>query len=372
MKIIVDHKIPFLQGVLEPFAEVSYIPGNLINANDIKDADALLIRTRTICDQKLLNNSRVRFIGSATIGFDHIDTKWCEQNGISWTNAPGCNAASVEQYCSAALLYWADTHKVDLTSMTIGIVGVGNVGSRVARSCELMGMRVLLNDPPRQRKEGSRLFTSLDDILEEADIISFHVPLTREGVDKTFRLVNDPFLSKTLEEVLLINTCRGEVFDSRAIIDSVNDGHILPPIIDCWEREPAISLHLLDRSFLGTPHIAGYSQDGKANGTQQIVRALARHFDLPLTDFIPEGLATPDQPLISLPETLSHQQLLKEAVLHTYPIVEDDKKLRADPYKFEDLRGSYRIRREYQAFQVSDVMGKKQIELLRKFNFNTK
>jgi len=353
MKIVADDKIPFLKGALEPFAEIVYLPGSKINPSDVSDADALIIRTRTKCTKELLQNSRVAFIGTSTIGFDHIDIDYCNSNGINWTNAPGCNADSVEQYVSASLLYWARMQKINLKTLTIGIVGVGNVGSRVAKTCKLLGMQVLLNDPPRARNEGSEEFTDLNEICEKADIISFHVPLTPKGVYKTMHLVDDSFLSKTKKDVLIINTCRGEVTSTKALLKAINNKSIQAPIIDCWENEPQINLELLEKCFLATPHIAGYSQDGKANGTQQIIMALSRHFNLSIRDWEPENIPNPDNPEIIInSKNKSDQAILTEAVLHTYPIWEDDKRLRDNPSIFEKLRGDYPIRREYKAYKV--------------------
>lgn len=353
MKIVADDKIPFLKGILEPYAEMIYLPGSKISPADIADADAMLIRTRTSCTQELLRKTKVAFIGTATIGFDHIDTGYCETHGIEWTNAQGCNADSVEQYITAVLLHWASVHNKSLHEQTIGIVGVGNVGSRVAKGCELLGMKVLLNDPPRARKEGADKFTDLNEICQKADIISFHVPLTMKGIDKTHHMADENFLSKIKADVLLVNTCRGEVTSTNALLSAVNEGIIQAPIIDCWENEPIINIELLEKCFIATPHIAGYSQDGKANGTQQIIRALSTHFDLPLNNWKPEGLPNPDYPNIIIdPKNKSDQEILTEAVLHTYPIWEDDKRLRENPTKFEELRGNYPIRREYKAYTI--------------------
>ena len=196
MRIVADEKIPFLKGVLEPFAQVSYLPGDQISKGTLTRADALLVRTRTFCNELLLSGTAVSFVGSATIGTDHIDTQWLNLQSIRWVNAPGCNADSVEQYVSAALLYWLHQHQAEPNEVTIGIVGVGNVGSRVANSCKRLGMNVLLNDPPRARQEGSAGFCSLDELIRESDIITFHVPLTSTGQDKTYHLVNDHFISK--------------------------------------------------------------------------------------------------------------------------------------------------------------------------------
>ncbi len=194
MKIVIDDKIPYIKGALEPFAEVVYLPGKETTPEVVKDADAIITRTRTKCNQNLLEGSTVKYIATATIGFDHIDTEFCKEAGIEWTNAPGCNAESVNQYIASALFSWSMRKRTDLTGKTIGIVGVGHVGSRVAKLCKTIGMSVLLNDPPRERAESPEQFVSLKTIQQEADIITFHVPLNMEGEDATFHLVNEDFL----------------------------------------------------------------------------------------------------------------------------------------------------------------------------------
>lgn len=371
MKIVADDKIPFLRGVLEPWAEVLYLPGDQIRSADLQDADALLVRTRTTCDEDLLRNTRISLVASATIGTDHLDTDWLEHRQIAWVSAPGCNADSVEQYVSAALLFWMTQHRAQPEDLTIGIIGAGNVGSRVARSCSLMGMRVLLNDPPRERAGDKEDFHPLDRLLQQADILSFHVPLTHSGPDKTYHLLNDHLISSLPDETLLINTCRGEVFVTRSVIDGIQSGRLLPPVIDCWENEPTVPVRLLDQAYLATPHIAGYSQEGKANGTTRIIRALARHFHLPLTDWTPASLPDPEHPLIRIDGTgKSPFEVLREAVHHTYPIWEDDDLLRKNPLQFKSLRGSYRIRREYPAYRVDpELLTAEQISLLSHFRF---
>ena len=183
MKVVADDKIPFLKGVLEPFADVVYLPGKNISNNDLKNADALLVRTRTKCNEALLKGSTIKFIGTATIGFDHIDSDYCGRHQITWTSAPGCNSSSVQQYIGAALLKLQHDRGYILKDKTIGVVGVGNVGSKVAKLAESLGMKVLLNDPPRAMLEGSSGFVSIDRILKESDIISLHVPLNRTGRD---------------------------------------------------------------------------------------------------------------------------------------------------------------------------------------------
>jgi erythronate-4-phosphate dehydrogenase len=356
MKIIVDNKIPYINGALEPFSKVVYLNGVETKPAVVADADALVTRTRTKCNKALLENSAVRFIATATIGFDHIDTAYCAGAGIQWQNAPGCNAESVNQYMASMLFSWAQQRETTLRGKTIGIVGVGNVGSRVAKTCETLGMKVLLNDPPRERVEGPGQFVSLQSVMEQSDIISFHVPLSMEGMDKTYHMVDAQFLASLGKRPLLVNTCRGEVFDTDAVKLARIKGAIIGLVIDCWEDEPAPDLELLDMVDYATPHIAGYSKDGKANGTTASVRAISRFFGLGINDWEPTGVEPPPTPVIELDgRGLSDEEIIAEAVLTTYRIEEDDRALRDNPGLFEKLRGDYPVRRESHAHTISAV-----------------
>ncbi|GET29786.1 4-phosphoerythronate dehydrogenase [Prolixibacter sp. SD074] len=202
MKIIIDDKIPYIKGALEPFAEVVYLPGSKTTPEVVKDAGALITRTRTKCNRELLEGSGVKFIATATIGFDHIDTEYCSETGIEWTNAPGCNSGSVEQYIASALAVLSQKRHFALSGKTLGIVGAGNVGKKVARIAGAYGMKVLLNDPPRERAEGKSNFVSLDEILAQSDIITLHVPLNMAGEDKTFHLADDAFFAKAKKKTI--------------------------------------------------------------------------------------------------------------------------------------------------------------------------
>lgn len=374
MKIIVDDKIPYIRGVLEPLAEVEYVPGQGINKNTIRNAEALIIRTRTRCNRDLLDGSRVQFIATATIGFDHIDTAFCSGAGISWTNAPGCNSESVNQYMASALTHWAAEKNIQLANKTIGIVGVGNVGSKVARTAEILGMNVLLNDPPRERKEGPDGFVNLKRILDKADIISLHVPLNMEGADKTHHLAGEDFFRSWKNPELLVNTCRGEVMDTQALLNHNKDQNQTDFIIDCWENEPDIDLNLLELSITGTPHIAGYSRDGKANGTALCIQALSRHFSLGMDNWVPDKIEKPHFPFIILNgESMSPEEIFHSAIQSTYEVMHDDRSLRQNPGEFEKLRGDYPVRREFSAFTImcSNIDQSTQ-EKLKYLGFNIK
>jgi erythronate-4-phosphate dehydrogenase len=348
MKIIIDNKIPYIQGALEPFAEVVYLPGNLTTAEAVRDADVLVTRTRTICSREVLEYSKVKLIVTATIGFDHIDTEYCQAAGIKWTNAPGCNAESVNQYIASALFSYAVPRGIDLKSKTIGIVGVGQVGTRISKTCEILGMKVLLNDPPRERSEDTSQFVSLSTIQEQADIITFHVPLNLDGMDKTWHMVNGNFLGRLKKRPLLINTCRGEVFDTEAVCVATQKGDLSGLIIDCWENEPGLDLRLLDLVDYATAHIAGYSKDGKANGTKASVRAISKYFGLGIDNWEPSGVEGPANPVVAIDGSSGvEHSILAEAILSTYQIEDDDRALRENTGLFEQLRGDYPIRREF-------------------------
>jgi erythronate-4-phosphate dehydrogenase len=371
IRIVADDKIPFLKGALESFASVTYIPGKQINRDALIKADALLIRTRTKCNAELLEGTPVKFIASATIGFDHIDTGYCREKGIEWTNAPGCNSSSVQQYIASAILRIAGESDNDLREMTLGIIGVGNVGSKVEKLARLMGINVLLNDPPRERKEKSINFVSLDRILKESDIISLHVPLNMDGDDKTWHMFDKETIEKVKNRSWLINSSRGEVIDTEALKNAVTDDKLSGVIVDVWEKEPEIDIPLMHMSYLATPHIAGYSSDGKANGTAMAVRALGKWFDFPLDNWFPGNVPKPSDPIISIDGSREDLEILKKAVFHSYNIVEDDVKLRFDPSRFEKIREEYPVRREFNAYSVKLTGGSKNAaSMLADLGFN--
>ena len=356
MKIIIDDKIPYIRGAFEGVAEVVYLPGPKTTREIVKDADAIVTRTRTICNEELLKGSEVKFIATATIGFDHIDTDYCDRAGIKWTNAPGCNSKSVEQYIASALMVLAERKKIQLKDLIIGIVGVGNVGSKVAVVCDLLGMKVLLNDPPRERAEGSDAFVSLDQLKEEADIISLHVPLNLKGEDATYHLGNESFFSSLTRKPILINSCRGEVLETNAVKSALKTGKLSGFVCDCWENEPDIDPELLDLTDLATPHIAGYSKDGKATGTCMSVHAISNYLGLGLNNWQPSGVELPEHPIIELNVSgMSEQEIISKAILSTYDICQDDSLLRNHPEQFEQLRGDYATRREFPAYSIRAV-----------------
>ena len=354
LKIVADDKIPFLKGILDPYVDIVYLPGAKIMHADVADADAIFTRTRTHCNESLLHQSRVKLIVTATIGYDHIDTAYCEANGIRWVNAPGCNSSSVQQYITAALLVLAKEKGMYLPDMTLGVIGVGNVGSKVAKAGAALGMRVLLNDPPRAEKEGEAAFTSLEQLLKESDIVTCHTPLTKEGPYPTHHLSSHNFFNQMKNGAIYINSSRGAVTDSAALKEAAQS-KLSAYILDVWEGEPNLDLELLKNALIGTPHIAGYSSDGKANGTAVCVREFCRFFGLDvLKEWYPDTIPAPPMPtVISIDcEGKTEQQVFYEAVTHTYPVWEDSLRLKQMPAEFEKQRGDYWIRREFGCFTI--------------------
>lgn len=330
MKIVVDDKIPYISEKLEALAdEVTLLPGGSITAADVRDADALIVRTRTRCDERLLGGSTVRLVATATIGFDHLDTAYLQRVGISWTNCPGCNAASVAQYVECSLLQLERLQGFRLQGATIGIVGCGHVGSKVRAVAERLGMRVLVCDPPLGRPD----FVTLDVIEREADVVTFHVPLTLEGQHATWHLADDGFFHRLTRVPYIINTSRGEVVDNDALLKALQEVRVRDAVLDVWEGEPLLNECLLQRAFIGTPHIAGYSADGKVNADNMVIDALCRRFDLPHPGRI-EPPALPD----SVVYTGDPLQL--------YDPLEDSRRLKEHPADFELLRNHYPLRRE--------------------------
>ena len=354
MKIVVDDKIPFIEGVFEPYAKVVYLPGDSIAPADVVDADALVVRTRTICNESLLKGSSVKFIATATIGYDHIDAAWCRANDIAWINAPGCNSGSVNQYIASVLATLAAQFGFNFDDMTLGVIGVGNVGSKVARLGETLGMTVLMNDPPRAEIEGPAQFVPLDEVLSMSDIISLHVPLKSAGSHQTYHLFDKTTFEQLRRSTILINSSRGEVVDNFALKNALKNKIIGAAVLDVWENEPDIDTQLLASLNIATPHIAGYSADGKANGTAMCVQAMSRFFNLPHNKWRPAKIPYPLQPLQFELDCRgkSLQKCLCEAIWHTYPVNDDDGRLRISPETFELQRGDYIVRREFEAFTV--------------------
>lgn len=359
MLIVADENIPFAQEAFGTLGEVRLLSGRRMDAAAVRDADALMVRSVTRVDQALLQGSRVRFVGTATIGTDHVDAIWLAQAGIGFSAAPGSNANSVGEYMVAALLVLAQRQGRPLAGRSIGIVGVGNVGRRVAEKCLALGMTVRLNDPPLQRRTNDPKYRPLEELLD-CDFITLHVPLEREGQDPTWHLADERFLAKMRPESVLCNASRGAVADGAALLRALERGALAGAVLDVWEGEPAFDPALLERVSLATPHIAGYSYDGKVNGTEMIYRAACAHFGSKPTWDRAACVPKPLLPELSLRMRGGVEDALRDAVRRLYAIESDDAALRrlgdlpdaARAAGFDRLRKEYPVRREFQNTRV--------------------
>lgn len=368
MKIIADENIPFLRGVAEHFGEVEYIAGSDFSNIRVRNADTLIIRTVARMDETMLKNTNVKLICSATIGYDHIDTAYCEAHGITWKNAPGCNSSSVQQYIVSSLLVLSQQKGFDLKNKTIGIVGVGNVGKKVAKACEILGMTVLLNDPPREEAEfDNDCFVPLELIKEQADIITFHTPLIREGRFKTYHLGDTEFFNTLGKKPVIINSARGAIIDTQAIKKAIEEGKISASIIDCWENEPNIDIEYLNMVDIATSHIAGYSADGKAKATRMALSSVANYYKMDKSPIESINPPAPADPIIDL-NKLDQNKRIESAILATYNPLVDFENLKSSPELFKQLRNEYPLRREYPAYMVVGASDDER-QLLNKFDF---
>ena len=272
MRLLADENIPLLEPFFANFGEIRRLPGRAIDRAAVMDADALLVRSVTRVDRALLEGSPVKFVGTCTIGTDHLDLDWFAAAGIAWSSAPGCNARGVVEYVLGALLDLAERHGVELASLTYGVVGAGQVGGRLVELLRGLGWNVLVCDPPRQAREGGD-FVDLAEVVRRCDAISLHTPLTREGEHATWHLLDAARLAQLKPGCWLINASRGAVVDNPALKARLQSGADLEAVLDVWEGEPQADVELAALCRLATPHIAGYSLDGKLRGTEQIYRA---------------------------------------------------------------------------------------------------
>ena len=341
MKIVADTNIPFLKGVFEPYGEVVYKDGRAIGREDCLDADVLIIRTRTRCDAAMLEGTRVKVIATATIGMDHVDMPWCIEHGIIVYNAEGCNAGGVVDYVLSALYGVASRKAIRLEGETIGIVGVGHVGERVAEAAQKLGFQVLLCDPPRAEMEGPDKFCSLEFLLENSQIVTMHTPLD----DTTRIMADEEFFQKIAPGTIFINASRGEVVDEAALMRA--RPKLGAVVIDTWCNEPDVNRNLIDVCDIATPHIAGYSYQGKQMGTAMAVRSVAKHFGIDaLKDYFPET-ESPDLDPIRIDVSGKSQGEITSILQYNYPIFTDDFFFRSAPENFEKIRSEYRYRREF-------------------------
>ena len=330
MKVVIDNAIPYIKGVLEPYAEVLYREGIAFSREDVADADLLIIRTRTRCNASLLDGSSVKMIATATIGFDHIDLEYCQKHGIEVITAQGCNAAGVLQWVAAALALLSRKDGWTPPQRTLGIIGVGHVGRLVEQYARAWGFNVLRCDPPRKEREGGD-FIPLEELLSRSDIVTLHTPLDRT----THHLINNRTMALMHNDAVLINASRGEVVSTQALLNAPQR-----LLIDVWEHEPEINRDLLAKAIVTTPHIAGYSSQGKANATAMVVRAAAKRFSLPLTDWYPEQVRITER------QDIDWQTMCLTIQSHC-DLEAESQRLKAAPGSFESMRNGYRYREEY-------------------------
>jgi erythronate-4-phosphate dehydrogenase len=356
MKVIADENIPFVKECFSSLGDVSTLSGRKITPDAVADADILLVRSITQVNEKLLSKSEVKFVATATIGFEHVDVDYLKSRNIGFASAPGSNANSVAEYIVAALLSVGKKRKITLVGTSIGIVGVGNVGSRVAKKCKSLGMNVLLNDPPLFRQTGGPKYLPLNELFD-CDVITLHTPLTSEGQDKTFHLADGKFFNSLKTGCVFINTARGAVHDTAALKSAIQSGKLGAVVLDVWENEPNIDYELLRIVDISTPHIAGYSLDGKIAGMIMIYQDACEYFKLEPKYRIENLLPPPAAPKITIEKVRAdQQQILYETVQQVYCINRDDFNTReiamVKPEKrakfFDDLRKNYPVRREFQ------------------------
>jgi erythronate-4-phosphate dehydrogenase len=360
MKIVADQNIPFVEQCFSPLGEVTAVPAGQINPKLAADADILLTRSVTKVGPDLLEASRVKFVATATSGFEHIDTEFLKSRQIGFAYAPGSNANSVAEYVVAALLAVAAKHKLQLDTKSIGIIGAGHIGSKVAAKTAALGMNVLLNDPPLRRQSNDPKYLPLQEI-RSCNFITMHTPLTLEGTDKTFHLADEAFFDSLTDGAFFINTARGPVADTRALKAAITSGKLAGAVLDVWENEPNIDNELILKADLSTPHIAGYSLDGKVAGLMMVYQAVCRHFDIEPSytgdDFLPK----PETHRITIdPHADTEQNIIHDAVQQVYVINRDDfntREILIVPTRqrskwFKDLRADYAVRREFQNTQV--------------------
>ena len=372
MKFIADKAIPYVKEAFSSLGEVHLLSAKEITSATLQDATGLLVRTATKITPSLLNRSTVKFIGTATIGTDHIDLPYIADRHIQFSSAPGCNAVAVAEYILTALFCLEQKTGVSVRNRTLGIIGAGNTGSALKMKAEAIGVKCLLNDPPLAEKSSDSQFSHLDEIARKADIISIHVPLTHSGKYPTFHLIDEPILHQLKPGTIIINTSRGETVDSQAL--KSNRERLGPIILDVWENEPHIDPELLHKVDIATPHIAGYSLEGKIRATKMIYRAACDFFGMKPTWNSEDVLATDAIPDLTLQ---SNGQILEQAILQAYNIFEDDHRLRSYPDQdnpgeyFTDLRNNYQYRREFSSFRlnVGQDFSRQDWQLLEKIGF---
>jgi erythronate-4-phosphate dehydrogenase len=360
MRILADRNIPFVIEAFRDLGEVTALDTPLITNQQVRGADILIVRSEIPVNEKLLHGSPVRFVGSATAGTDHIDTSYLQASKIAFANSPGCNANSVKEYVVAVLLAYAARNSLSLRGKTLGVVGVGNIGSKVVKAAEALGMIVLQNDPPLARMSGESRFVSLGAILD-ADFITLHVPLTFDGPDPTYHLLDEAQFGRMKPGTVLLNAARGPVVSTTALKGAFRQGRLSAALLDVWENEPRIDTEALLLAAIGTAHVAGYSMDGKMAGVSMVREAVCQYFGISSVWDPAMYLRAPEPSHIQLNTAqLSDETALHRIVWRAYNVEEDDARLRfilslppqAQAAHFTRLRTGYPYRREFSSFTV--------------------
>ncbi|MEG8946715.1 4-phosphoerythronate dehydrogenase [Rosettibacter firmus] len=357
MLIIADENIPQVKDAFSSFGEVKLFAGRSITNKDLLDADVLLVRSVTKVNKELLENTKIKFVATATIGTDHIDKEYLKERNIVFADAAGCNAYSVAEYVICAIARLFNIYNKKFNNSKIGIIGYGNIGKKVAAFARTLGFNVLINDPPLQREGFPENFCSLEEALS-ADVITFHVPLNLDGIDKTFHLLDEEKLNLIKSEAILINTSRGPVVDNLALKKRLIEKNDLLTVLDVWENEPQIDTQLLGLVNISTPHIAGYSYEGKINSTLFIYNKFCEFMNIepawhPVVNNVENNIITVDN-------NESLEKLIDKICSYIYDINEDSKLLKKavnfntnELIKyFDSLRKYYRIRREFNNYTI--------------------
>ncbi|AUU92071.1 4-phosphoerythronate dehydrogenase PdxB [Enterobacteriaceae bacterium ENNIH3] len=371
MKILVDENMPYAGDLFRRLGEVKAVPGRPIPAAELADADALMVRSVTKVNEALLSGTPIKFVGTATAGTDHVDEQWLQQAGIGFSAAPGCNAIAVVEYVFSSLMLLAERDGFDLRDRTVGIVGVGNVGGRLQARLEAWGVRTLLCDPPRADRGDEGDFLPLDALVREADVLTFHTPLFKDGPYKSWHLADEEVISRLKPGAILINACRGPVVDNAALLRRLEAGQPLSVILDVWEPEPDLDVALLAKVDIGTAHIAGYTLEGKARGTTQVFEVFSDFIGKRQQVALDTLLPAPEFGRITLHGPLD-QSILKRLIHLVYDVRRDDallRKVAGIPGEFDKLRKNYLERREWSSLYVQ-CDDDQAATLLQKLGFN--
>ncbi|MFC1504337.1 4-phosphoerythronate dehydrogenase [Spirochaetota bacterium] len=379
MRIFADENIPFAKEAFSTLGSVVRFRGREIVRTDLLDADILIVRSITKVNKKLLFKTPVKFVGTATIGTDHVDEAYLRKNNIAFTSAPGCNSNSVSEYVIAALVKHMSEHAIDPKSRTIGVIGCGNVGSKVVKKCRGLGMKVIMNDPPLYDKTGKDTYKPLKDIFQAADVVTLHVPLNRSGKYKSLCMADSSFFNLFKKNILFINTSRGSVTDEKALRAALKTGTVTEAILDVWENEPGIDERMLEKAYIASPHIAGYSMNGKINGTTMIYTALCKFLCIKpswAVDYTKLGAYRK----YSFTKKGSFTDSLYSIIRKNYDIMKDNSALKkflamnkTERGKYFDMqRKKYRTRWEFMYTTLTlHGFNKKEIDIIEKLGFNT-